>query len=55
MAKTGIVTHAMARTVESEIMGAGSQCFLFLDFGHHTYWSRKLTRGLACGDRIDRQ
>jgi hypothetical protein len=28
---------------------------LFLKLGHHTYWSRKLTMGLACGDRIDRQ
>ena len=42
------------RIVDSGIMGASSKWFLFLELGHHTYWSRKLTRGLACGNS-DRQ
>jgi hypothetical protein len=57
MAKTGIVTRAFKlwRVESWKQVGSASFFSSFLEFGHHTYWSRKLTRGLACGDRIDRQ
>jgi hypothetical protein len=52
MAKTGIVTRALWRVESWELVSNDS--FFFLELGHHTYWSRKLTRVLACGDS-DRQ
>jgi hypothetical protein len=41
------------RIVESVIMGAGNRWFLSLELGQHTCCSRKPSREIACGDRID--